>query len=64
MPNIILRKQISWVVLGTYLVNGVHLLFDDGRRDDFVDVLNGFQDALAVPFGLVQVAKLECLVDS
>ena len=46
------------------LVDGVHLLLDDCGRDDVVDVGNGLQHALSVPFGLVLVAKLQGFVNT
>ena len=44
------------------LVLDVDVLLDDRGSDDRVDVLDGLEDALAGPLGLVAVAELASLV--
>ena len=46
------------------LVDGVEVLADELGGDGLVDVLDGLEDALAVPFGLVLVAELEGLINT
>ena len=48
----------------TCLIDRVHLLLDNGRGDDVVDVGHGLQDGLAMPLRLVLVAELKGLMDT
>jgi hypothetical protein len=54
--------EVNQELVDLGLVLDVDVLLDDGGRDDLVDVLDGLEDALAAPLGLVAVAELASLV--
>jgi hypothetical protein len=54
--------EVDQELVNLGLVLDIDVLLDDGGADDLVDILDGLEDALAAPLGLVAVAELASLV--
>lgn len=54
--------EVNQELVDLGLVLDIDILLDDRRSDDLVDILDGLEDALAAPLGLVAVAELASLV--
>lgn len=54
--------EVNQELVDLGLVLDIDALLDERGADDLVDILDGLEDALAAPLGLVAVAELASLV--